>query len=685
MVYLRSRVAGWVFLGLTVVVITIVVSIGALRAHGAAEFNRWVGWATVLGLPLAAVGVVLTLRDRITAGPELRVRETEDELSAVVLRQAHIVRSRLLGVGELGDVAANVQYVKGTGRFREAGGGERGDLATVVEFFQSLWPRRLVILGEPGAGKTVLAMELLVGLLERRHHDPSIPVPVLVSAATYDTNQTWEGWLADQLTQQFNMPAEAATGLVRDRQILPVVDGLDEMDVADESERARTLVKALNSFMRGRDRAPVVVTCRQKEYQVFGASVDKATHIEMVPLTGRESAAYLSSQLRGTAEERAWEPVFADLSANPAGALASQLATPWRLKLSLTAFRGGGDPAELLPARPRLTGAAAYKYAQHVESLLMDSYVTSALYLHDPARRYSPQQVRQWLIALAKGLDWQAHHNGSATDIQLDRWWRSSGRHATQGVHVALAAAPSLICLAVGANTGNQVVVVAGWVLLACALNAVRPPHPNRLRIRGLDTRRGRHNLAVGLVGGFALGLVLGLSLSLSLSLGLASGITFGLASGAAFGLAGGSIFGLRDTSPQAVGPHDLIRADGRYGFVGGLALGLATALAYGLVNGLLTGCAVGLAVGLTFALAFGADAWTRYQVSVVINAASRKGPLHFDAFLNWAHQAELLRVYGIAYQFQHRQLQDWLTTRKRREGELQDWLLSHRSLRHRD
>ncbi|RCG32674.1 DUF2075 domain-containing protein [Sphaerisporangium album] len=62
-------------------------------------------------------------------------------------------------------------------------------------------PRRLVITGAPGAGKTVLAVELILGLLEdrardtiqdgarRRAHDHAEvqTVPVRISAATLDT------------------------------------------------------------------------------------------------------------------------------------------------------------------------------------------------------------------------------------------------------------------------------------------------------------------------------------------------------------------------------------------------------------------------------------------------------------------------------------------------------------------
>jgi hypothetical protein len=81
----------------------------------------------------------------------------------------------------------------------------------------------------------------------RREDDGSAPVPVLISAAAYDTRVNWEDWLARHLAQRFAMSAGSAR-LVRDRRVLPLLDGVDELDPVGQPERARMLIAGWRSW-----------------------------------------------------------------------------------------------------------------------------------------------------------------------------------------------------------------------------------------------------------------------------------------------------------------------------------------------------------------------------------------------------------------------------------------------------
>ncbi|MFE2038793.1 hypothetical protein ACFXBB_37345 [Streptomyces scopuliridis] len=124
------------------------------------------------------------------------------------------------------DGTINVPFVHHPALSPEAAGAaQHGTLQGVADYDRRLSPGRLVITGAPGAGKTVLALQLTLLLLQRR--SPRVPVPVRLSLSSFDTKHPLEEWIARR-----GFTLRAARAFCRDggltgRQIHP--GGLSEL------------------------------------------------------------------------------------------------------------------------------------------------------------------------------------------------------------------------------------------------------------------------------------------------------------------------------------------------------------------------------------------------------------------------------------------------------------------------
>ena len=91
---------------------------------------------------------------------------------------------------------------------------------------------------------------------------------------------------------------------------------------------------------------------------------------------------------------------------------------------------------------------------------------------------------------------------------------------------------------------------------------------------------------------------------------------------------------------------------------------GLAAEIMAGLVAGLSAGLAFGLMVGLAVGLTAG-----RHATASLLFAFTEIFPARPVQFLEWARNAGLLRVTGIAYQCRHDTYQQWLAAGAVRQG----------------
>ncbi|WP_409467303.1 NACHT domain-containing protein [Streptomyces sp. HC307] len=552
--------------------------------------------------------------------------------------------------------------------------GQWGDIARV--FHERVPTRRLVVLGGPGAGKTVLLVHLVLALL--RHRLPRDPVPVLFPLASWNpVRQNLYSWMADQLVRDHprlgdpppadstrSRPKTQAAALLDRQLILPVLDGLDELP---QEVRARA-VRAINSFLLPGQ--PLVLSSRFDEYrnaltssEGITVKLDGAAGIRLLPLGTRQAVAYLQDR-PGTAAAARWNAVAARLSTNAPAAQA--LSTPLGLFLARAVYNPlpGESPARL--AHPReLFEETRFPTRKDVEAHLLAAFIPAA-YRPDP--RWDPDKAQHTLEFLAHHLQYTL---GGTRDLEwwkldraLPRRWRALLIGLANGLavgSVATLAFSPLVGPAEGLSMGLAFALLAG--LFGAVLGA-RDKTPS-VGI-GWDTRWPLlvSQPVAGLGGGAVLSWV-------DDGIGPVAGPTYGLL----FGLLGAFSFAVVPAPADLhtdVGPGSVLARDRRAAWV----IPMVQALPAGLVISVLLILAgvlppVAFAVVLAFGLPLGLhaaltdSAWGQFTMVRIGLAALGRVPCRLMSFLADAHQRGVLRQAGAVYQFRHPGLQDHLSQRQ--------------------
>ncbi|WP_256874683.1 NACHT domain-containing NTPase [Nostoc sp. C057] len=262
------------------------------------------------------------------------------------------------------------------------------DTTTILEVFDS--PEiagKLLILGAPGSGKTTTQLELAQALVGRAEEQPDYPVPVLFNLSTWkDDRQSITDWLVAELKSKYGVSKKLGQEWVNNHQLLPLLDGLDEL----EPQRQELCVQKINQFLAGETRPLYLVVCsRIEEYSNYSTQLQLNGAIYLQPLTSNQICDYLTS----INSIELWSTISSDLD------LLELMKTP--LLLSITVL---------------VSQEISVEEWQHLNSTadqiqyLLDAYIGRMLTRNINSRTYfknkSPnaKQTRMWLIWLAQQL-----------------------------------------------------------------------------------------------------------------------------------------------------------------------------------------------------------------------------------------------------------------------------------------
>jgi eukaryotic-like serine/threonine-protein kinase len=147
----------------------------------------------------------------------------------------------------------------------------------------------LLILGTPGSGKTVLLLELCRSLLKRAEGDERLPVPVVFNLASWSARHTTLGdWMAAELDTNFNISGPTARRWVYEEAILPLLDGLDEV----ETSARGACVRAINAYHHDHP-VPLAVCAREADYSLIETKLQLGGAVRIQPLHDGQVSSYL--------------------------------------------------------------------------------------------------------------------------------------------------------------------------------------------------------------------------------------------------------------------------------------------------------------------------------------------------------------------------------------------------------
>ncbi|MGD1808815.1 hypothetical protein ACP6PL_25715 [Dapis sp. BLCC M126] len=273
--------------------------------------------------------------------------------------------------------------------------------ADIIDVFDdSMVAGKLLILGAPGSGKTTTLLELGQELVIRAEMDVELGIPVFFNLSSWkDEKQSIEEWLVEELRWKYGVSRDIGRRLVEGKQLLPMLDGLDEL----ESSRQGLCVEAINKFLLGECRPQFLVVCsRLEEYESFGGGLCLNGAVCLLPLSDAQVEGYLL----GFSKCELWESVRGD------GELLEFVRVPLFLSMVIVADVSLGRWGELREDE-RL-------------NYLLDAYLVRMLERRVDNRFYgekkvpSDEKTLEWLGWLAYQLE-----KHSKTEFLIERLERS--------------------------------------------------------------------------------------------------------------------------------------------------------------------------------------------------------------------------------------------------------------------
>jgi MFS family permease len=512
----------------------------------------------------------------------------------------------------------------------------------IIDRFQYTAGEALLILGEPGSGKTTMLLDVARDLLAQATSDESLRIPVIFKLSSWATQQLpLTDWLIAELQSSvYQIDKKTAQAWVEQDDIFPLLDGLDEII---ETQRT-TCIRAINTYRGSHGLTPLIVCSRTADYTAIGEKLLLSDALILRPLTPDQINDYLLTggpALDGVRLALQQDNILRKMAQSP-------------LLLSIMAQTYHDQTPE------QFTSTNLDERRRQ----LLTTYIQHQLPQRQKDEDEDPATTLRQLTYLAHQMI--AHNQTIFLIERLQPTWLPTPQlqsRYNQTVELVLGLVFWLAFWLIGGLAVGLIVGLIFWLAfgLVDGWNEIKPMEKVRWSWKYISRRHVILGLVVGVGGGLLGGL--GSGLSYWLNGGLLGGLLAGLFAGLFSGLVNGQI-------EMKTIPNEGIKNSTLNATRIGLVVGLVSELIFGLFGGLVGQLGFGLSFGLRGALIFGllSGIGVGGGLAVIQHYAlrfwlQRYGylPLKLVPFLDLAAERLILQKVGGGYQFMHRLLQEYL------------------------
>lgn len=484
---------------------------------------------------------------------------------------------------------------------------------------------RLLIVGQPGMGKTSLLLELADRLFDL---EPDA-LPVLINLASWKSGFIkLERWLEEVLVSELDTNKSGVKAVLEQSRLILLLDGLDELR---EEGEMRSCLAAITEYGITAGKS-YVISCRIKDY----LKVQESARVNMQIEVGSLSADELIVELEQSGYEQPEAQVLAQaLRKNP---LLCQVAeTPFYFN-TLQLIYAGATP-DFISQEPST-----------LRSEIKQCFIQYAL-RQDKDKSFTPEAVAHWLSFLANRMTERSKVVFELSDLQYD-WQKGTRSERIVAGLIAGLVYGLVIGLVYGLLYGVLFGLILGLVvglifgLVVGLVRGLREDSKNWPEITTKDFITWSIYVFFEYIKVFWVVIITSL---------LVRGLTYGLVGGLVFGFVSGSVGGLEI----------------------GLVFGLVMGLVFGLVRGLVMGLIIFIEeesrsfteINKPYQRFYGSMRQLHFSILQhwhLRYLLYKKGllPWHLVDFLNEMKERHLLESNGASWRFRHRIIQEYFAER---------------------